>query len=175
MNEKHKSLIIIAIILILSVIVIVVCMPLINRDAEDLGEDEGSVEEVEVNLDVNFNNGATVFDDEIVMQPGDSIIESVFVKNDGDVDLYYRIYLENIVGTLGEVATITIYDQDMAVLCSENVLDFTLNNSYISNNMLEVGASETLYIGIYISEDADNEYQRAQMEIDIIVNAIVAE
>ena len=58
---------------------------------------------------IELNNGQAIFDGtDINIEPGCSIRKDFTVENDSTVDIYYRLYLENVSGSLRDVLILSL-------------------------------------------------------------------
>ena len=53
---------------------------------------------------IELNDGQTIFNEtSLVVEPGYSVVEDFTVENTGTADAYYRLYLENVSGSLKDI------------------------------------------------------------------------
>ena len=76
---------------------------------------EDSIFEMGV-VKIDLNGGQTIFDgSDWNVEPGQAIKKDFTLRNDSTVDVYYRLYLENVTGSLQECLVFEIYDGDQKI------------------------------------------------------------
>ena len=61
---------------------------------------------------INLNDGNPVIsEDEYLFEPGMRVVKDFFIKNEGSIDAYYKIYLEDVKGDLADVLQLTIREK----------------------------------------------------------------
>ena len=65
---------------------------------------------------IELNGGQTIFNEaSLVVEPGYSVVEDFTVENTGTADAYYRLYLENVSGSLKDILVFDLYDGDQLI------------------------------------------------------------
>lgn len=124
-------------------------------------------------IDLNFNDGIVIFDDEdLNLQPGESVIKEMFIENVGTEDFYYRIYLENVSGDLADVTVVNIYDENDNLLQSIATSEFDSSSYFTTDEIVTVGEIINLKIEIVFVEESGNTYQDENLSFDIVASAI---
>ncbi len=123
---------------------------------------------------IELNDGKAIFDgSDMNIEPGYSIKKDFTIENKSTVSVYYRLYLENVTGTLPAVLNFEIYDGDK-LLFSGNANDLTRDNPCVGEDPLEVGEIRTLTAVVKMAESAGNAYQMGDMAFDVTVDAVQA-
>ena len=125
-------------------------------------------------VQLELNNGQTVFNgDDMNIEPGHSIVRDFTVENKSTVEVYYRLYLENVSGPLRDTLTFEIYDGS-TLLFSGRADDMTRESPCVDSNPLAAGEVRTLTAVVKMSESASSEYQTASVSFDISADAVQA-
>lgn len=123
---------------------------------------------------VELNDGKTIFDgSDMNIEPGYSIKKDFTIENKSSVNVYYRLYLENVTGSLPAVLNFEIYDGDK-LLFSGSAQDLKRENPCVGDEPLEVGETRTLTAVVKMAEGAGNAYQNGDMAFDVTVDAVQA-
>ena len=107
------------------------------------------------------------------IEPGYSAKKDFTVENKGTADVYYRLYLENVSGSLTDSLSFEIYDGDV-LLFSGSAGEFTRETPCINSKVLEAGKTDTLTAVVKMEESAGNTYQDAGITFDITADAVQA-
>lgn len=92
-------------------------------------------------VDIELNGGKPVFDgSDMNIEPGYSAKKDFTVENKGTADVYYRLYLENVSGSLTDSLSFEIYDGDI-LLFRGSAGEFTRETPCINSKVLEAGKS----------------------------------
>ena len=123
-------------------------------------------------IDIELNGGKTIFDDEdIHFEPGYSVKKDFTIENVGTADVYYRLYLEDMTGSLQESLIFEIYDGDKS-LYHGPATDLCKETPCISDTPLAAGEMKTLTAVVRMSETAGNVQQSGKMTFSITVDAV---
>lgn len=124
-------------------------------------------------IDINLNDGVVIFnDDDLDLQPGESVMRGFFIENVGTEDFYYRIYLEEVSGELVETTQFNIYDGEGTLLETVETVDFNSTHYFTTDEIIEVGERLDFKIEIVFIDDSGDSYQDAQLSFDIVASAI---
>ena len=64
-------------------------------------------------LKLNLNGGEQIISDqEFLLEPGRTMVKNFYIENEGTIDVYYNLYLENVSGDLADILDVTIKDGD---------------------------------------------------------------
>ena len=125
-------------------------------------------------VDIELNGGKPVFDgSDMNIEPGYSAKKDFTVENKGTADVYYRLYLENVSGSLTDSLSFEIYDGDV-LLFSGSAGEFTRETPCINSKVLEAGGTDTLTAVVKMEESAGNTYQGGGITFDITADAVQA-
>lgn len=118
------------------------------------------------------------------MAPGQTVESTINVKNDGTLDMKYRMYLEldttNSTGyvysaALANKATITIKDATGTTTLAGPYTLAAFNSGVAlvrdGNNKLAAGASESFKAYVTLPSDANNTYKNTQVKVTFKVDA----
>ncbi len=123
---------------------------------------------------IELNGGKTVFDgSDMNIEPGHSLVRDFTVENKGTADIHYRLYLENVAGSLQEVLTFEIYDGG-TLLFSGAADEMTEESPCISATTLDAGESRTLTAVVKMDEAAGSTYQQGSISFDMTADAVQA-
>lgn len=123
---------------------------------------------------IELNDGETIFDAaDMNIEPGYSVKEDFTVANTGTADAYYRLYLENVNGSLQDVLTFEIYDGDN-LLFSGKASEMTRQSPCTGDTVLAAGETRTLTAVVKMAENAGNDYQTGGIAFDITADAVQA-
>lgn len=123
---------------------------------------------------IELNNGQAIFDGtDINIEPGCSIRKDFTVENDSTVDIYYRLYLENVSGSLRDVLIFDIYDGD-TLLFSGKADDMNKESPCQSSTPLASGEIRTLTAVVKMEESASSVYKNEGISFDITADAVQA-
>lgn len=123
-------------------------------------------------VDISLNDGKKIFEgSDLKIEPGTSVKKDFTLKNDSTVDVYYRLYLENIAGSLKDRLIFQIYDGD-EMLYSGLANDFTKDSPCVGDTALKAGEEKILTVVVKMQEDAGNEYQNSYISFDITADAV---
>lgn len=167
MNKKNKIITKVLFILSFAILLIVAVMAyMLNFANVETTIGTGTI-------DLNFNDGIIIFDDEdLNLQPGESVIKDMFVENAGTEDFYYRIYLENVSGDLADVTLVNIYDENDILLQSVATTELDSSSYFTTDEIVTVGEKVNLKIEIAFAEESGNTYQDESLSFDIVASAI---
>lgn len=123
-------------------------------------------------VDISLNEGKRIFDgDGIILEPGSSVKEDFTIKNESSVDVYYRIYLENVSGELTDSLIFQIYEGENLIY-SGLAGDFNIDDPCIGVSPLKVDEVKNLSVVVKMAEDSGNEFQDSYIYFDITADAV---
>ncbi len=139
-----------------------------------------SMVEVENNLfttgtvQINLNDGKPVIsDDEFSFSPGATVKKDFFIKNESTCDIYYKLYLQNVSGNLGDVLEITICDGDK-VLFAGTPKGLNKQSVVAADDVLEINEKRELQIYFHFPKEAGNEINGAFLSFDFVAEGVQA-
>lgn len=167
-NTKRKVYGSIFIVLVLSVMLALTTVALF---ASVLTSEDNFFETAQVKIDVN--DGQVLFDGNMHIEPGMTLKEDLVIKNLSTVDVYYRLYLENVDGALKDALIFKIYDGE-ELLYSASAADFSEQNPFVGQEILQPDQTKTLSLCVRMKETAGNMYQQQSIQFDLSANAVQA-
>lgn len=125
-------------------------------------------------VDIDLGQGQAIFNaSNGTIEPGETLVEEFTIENVGDVDVYYRLYLERVKGELKDQLEFSIYHGDQ-ILFQGKAQDLTLYNPCKDSVPLAPGESRTLCIQAYLPETAGNDAQDQSLQFDLKVEGVQA-
>ena len=86
--------------------------------------------------------------------------KNFFIENEGSIDAYYKIYLEDVKGDLADVLEATITEKESGkVLYKGLVSDLTRGSAAVDDGTLAAGERKDLTILFYFPKERGNEAQ----------------
>lgn len=123
---------------------------------------------------VTINDGKKVFNEkDLSFGPGERIMKPMKIKNQSDMELHYRVYLENVKGPLEDVLIFNIYFNDQ-LKHSVKLSDFGKSNAYISHIPLKAGEERTYFVEAVFPVGYNNQHSNQYVYFDFVVNAVQA-
>lgn len=123
---------------------------------------------------IELNDGQTIFDEAgLAIEPGYSVVEDFTLENTGTADAYYRLYLENVSGSLKDVLVFDLYDGNQ-LLFSGKASELTRQNPCTGDTVLTVGETRTLTAVVKMPEGTGNAAQDGGIAFDLTVDAVQA-
>ena len=123
-------------------------------------------------VSINLNDGVPVItEDEFLFEPGMTVVKDFFIENESTIDVYYRVYFENVEGSSAEVLEVTIKDGD-SVIYSGKAADLTKEKAKVSEEILHMDETVWLTAVFHLPEDAGNMSQEKIMIFDICADAV---
>ena len=120
---------------------------------------------------INFNDGKPVIkENEFIFEPGMTVVKDFFVENDSTCDVYYRIYLDNISGGLGDVLSVTVKDGEK-ILCSGTANELTKQNAIAANDILKIGQRRNLTAVFFYPENKGNDTENLGLAFTMCAEA----
>ena len=114
---------------------------------------------------LNLNDRKPVItENEYLFEPGMTVDKSFFLKNEG-ADCWYRLYFNNVSGSLSSVLEVTVSDGE-TVLFTGKMSDLT-QSSADWLGILAAGSCRTLTITFHFPEDAGNAAQGGTLQFDL--------
>lgn len=107
------------------------------------------------------------------IEPGKTLVEELTIVNPGQVDIYYRLYLEHVAGELQDDLQIRVY-HGQQLLFQGTADELTLDNPCKDTQALAPGEERTLSVQVYMPKGAGNQYQTQGLEFDIKVDGVQA-
>lgn len=122
-------------------------------------------------VQIDLNGGRPIFDGADNVEPGHSLVRDFTVENTGSAEVYVRLYLENVAGSLQDSLEFSVYDGE-TLLFSGGAGDMTRTNPCLSDTPLAAGETRTLTAVVTMREDAGNAYQAGDITFDMTADAV---
>lgn len=181
MNTKHESTskkvwISILVILLLFVMFVVTTYAFVASFVTS----EGNLFET-AKVDIDLNGGVPVFTEDSFksepgepskyLEPGRMARRTFTVTNNSTIDVYYRLYLTDIVGSLQDVLTINIYDEDENLLYSALMSEMTDESPFVDETILKMGETKNLIADVTMDPRSGNIYQNEEVCFSMVADA----
>lgn len=125
-------------------------------------------------LEINLNDGqALLYGDEYRFEPGMTVKKDFFIKNEGTIDAYYKLYFSNVNGVLADFLAVTIKDGD-TVLYEGTLASLSRENTVAADKLLAAGETHTLTAVFHLPETAGNAAQSKEVAFDFCADAVQA-
>ena len=125
-------------------------------------------------LEVSLNGGTPVFDGtDLNIEPGTILRREFTIENLGASDVYFRIYMTGVSGTLRDVLIFCVYDGEQ-MLYSGSAAQMTKEHTDRSDSVLASGETRTLVIEAEMPITAGDAYQNGDLLFDLVLDAVQA-
>lgn len=123
-------------------------------------------------VSINLNDGKPVIrEDEFLFEPGVTVQKKFFVENNSTWDVYYKVYLDDIEGSLADILDVTIKDGDK-VLYSDKASKFTRTNVLATDDALQIGERRDLTVSFYYPKEGGNIGQGKYLKFSLCADAV---
>lgn len=123
-------------------------------------------------VSIDLNGGEPVFDGNVPMEPGRTLIEDFTVTNTGSASCYFRVYVRNLSGALAPSLDVTISDKETgSVLYDGAMADLESKVACVVADTLEPGQTQVLTAVVHMGEAAGNGSQTADVAFDLCADA----
>lgn len=123
-------------------------------------------------VEINLNDGKPIISkSDFLFEPGMTLVEDFFIKNNSTGAVYYRLYFDNISGGLADVLEITVKDGD-TILYSGTAATLNRNNVKAAEEMLQVGEKKILSAYFHFPEDKGNYTQNMTLTFNMCADAV---
>ena len=86
--------------------------------------------------------------------------------------MYYKLYFEQVDGSLGDVLDVTVIDNNGTTLLTGKLAAITRENAPSLEDVLEAGERRDLTIRFHFPEEAGNAMQSASLSFDLSAIAV---
>lgn len=122
-------------------------------------------------MKINLNNGyALLYSNEYEFEPGMTIERDFFIKNEGTIDAYYKLYFANVEGDLADFLEITIKDVD-TVLYKGTLASLSRENVSAVDKILKAGETHNLTAVFHMPEGTKNVAQSKSVSFVMMADA----
>lgn len=123
-------------------------------------------------VSIDLNGGKPVIaDSELVFAPGMSEQKTFYIENSSTCEVYFRLYFENVAGTLSPWLDVTIAD-GTDVLYHGKASKLTQKNTKTAQKALAVGEHRELTITFSFPTDMGDEMQNQGLTFDLRADAV---
>lgn len=121
---------------------------------------------------INLNDGKPFIEEgEFIFEPGMTVKKDFFIQNESTLDVYYKIYFDNIDGGLSDVLDVTVSDGNN-VLYTGKVSELTKENVSACDSLLKLGERKTLSVTFHYPENALNSTQNMYLTFTLGADAV---
>ena len=121
---------------------------------------------------INLNDGEPIIQEhEFLFEPGMTIRKDFFIENQSTWDVYYKLYLEGIDGSLADVLDIRICHGDI-VLYEGKVSELSRKDVGDAEDVLKLNERRELTAYLHFPEEAGNSTQNQYLTFTIKADAV---
>lgn len=123
-------------------------------------------------IKIDLNGGQPVITEhEYLFEPGMTVEKPFYIENLGTWDVYYKLYFNNIEGSLADVLDVEIRDGD-TVLFGGKIADLTKEKVGAAEDILKLNERRDLTISFHYPEEAGNSGQAQYLAFDLKADAV---
>ncbi len=123
-------------------------------------------------IKIDLNGGQPVITEhEYLFEPGMTVEKPFYIENLGTWDVYYKLYFDNIEGSLADVLDVEIRDGD-TVLFDGKIADLTKEKVGAAEDILKLNERRDLTISFHYPEKAGNSGQAQYLSFDLKADAV---
>ncbi len=123
-------------------------------------------------VEINLNNGKPVIsENEFLFEPGMTVKKNFFVKNESSCDIYYKLYFQNVSGSLADVLEVKICDGEK-IWFEGTPAELTRANVGAADDILRLNEIRELQIYFHFPEQTGNEAQNLYLHFDFAADAV---
>ena len=123
-------------------------------------------------IKIDLNGGQPVITEhEYLFEPGMTVEKPFYIENQGTWDVYYKLYFDNIEGSLADVLDVEILDGD-TVLFNGKIADLTKEQVGAADDILKLNERRELTISFHYPEEAGNSGQAQCLSFDLKADAV---
>lgn len=122
---------------------------------------------------INLNDGKPVIqEDEYLFEPGMRVKKQFFIENEGSIDAFYKIYLEDMTGDLADVLQLTVTEDESGKVLYQGPADeLTRGSASVSDDTIAAGERKELSILFYFPTERGNEAQNRNLSFRMSATA----
>lgn len=164
----EKKILIGTILAFLLVICLLLCME--QREFEGIFIKDNQLKTGTVEL--NLNDGIPLLqENEYFFYPGMTLEKTIFIENTGSDSVYYRLYFEDISGSLSDHLIVTIQD-DGKTLCACTVSGMTAKNAATASGELAPAQRRNLTVCFQLPEDCPEDLENQRLHFTLCAEAV---
>lgn len=120
---------------------------------------------------INLNDGKPVINEnEFLFEPGMTVEKEFFLENQSTWDVDYKLYFDNIEGSLADVLDVTVLEGDNVLLAGK-ISELTRVNVGAADKVLRFNEHKNLTVLFHFPEDAGNSTQNQQLSFTVNADA----
>lgn len=124
------------------------------------------------NVSIDLNGGkAIVSETDFRLYPGAVVEKEFYIQNNSTDSVYYRLYFEDVGGSLAELIDIQIL-LDGKVLYSGKATTLSKEAAVAADDLLEIGEKRVLTAVFHLPKDADDTKQSGFLAFDLRAEAV---
>lgn len=121
---------------------------------------------------INLNDGEPIIQEqEFLFEPGMTIRKDFFIENQSTWDVYYKLYLEEVEGSLADVLDIRICHGDI-VLYEGKVSELSRKDVGAAEDVLKLNERRALTAYLHFPENAGNSTQSQYLTFTMKADAV---
>lgn len=123
-------------------------------------------------IKINLNDGKPIIQEqEFLFEPGMTIRKDFFIENQSTWDVYYKLYLEEVEGSLADVLDIKICRGDV-VLYEGKVSELSRKDVKAAEDVLKLNERRVLTAYLHFPENAGNSTQSQYLTFTMKADAV---
>lgn len=123
-------------------------------------------------MQINLNDGKPVIEEnEFLFEPGMTVKKDFFLENQSSIEVYYKIYFEELDGGLANFLQVTIKAGD-EILYDGMARNFTRNKVEAAETSLAAGQKQDLEIYFYFPPEIGNAAQGLDLSFKLAAEAV---
>lgn len=121
---------------------------------------------------INLNDNKPIIEEhEFLFAPGMTVKKDFFIENESTMDVYYKLYFDDIEGGLAEVLDVAINDGDK-IIYKGKAKELTASNVTAVNDILRLNERKELTAYFHFPEEAGNETQNLVLAFSMKADAV---
>jgi hypothetical protein len=123
-------------------------------------------------MQINLNDGKPVIEEnEFLFEPGMTVKKDFFLENQSSIEVYYKIYFEDLEGGLANFLQVTIKAGD-EVLYDGTARNLTRDKVEAAKNTLPAGKKQDMEIYFYFPPEIGNAAQGLDLSFKLAADAV---
>ena len=125
-------------------------------------------------VSIDLNGGKPIIEDsELLFAPGMSEQKTFYIKSNSTCDVYYRVYFENVTGSLAPCLDVTILDGE-DILYTGKASNLTQETTKTADREIAIGECRELTITFSFPKDQGEGLQSQHLTFDLRADAVQA-
>lgn len=123
---------------------------------------------------INLNDGKPVISEkEFLFEPGMTIEKNFFVENESTLDVYYKLYVDDMQGNLADILDVSIRHGE-TILFIGKAGDLTQAKGGAVDDVLKLNEVRELTISFHLPEEYENNTQNLYLSFALKADAVQA-